>query len=327
MVESNLPVVVGSLAAARQAEQDALNGDDPWTRADAQAGVWLRSPRFAPDTKAQYAAVWRSWRLWCVATGIPPFDAQRSDLEAYTTALETVGNPASRKPRPLARRSVARHMAAISSYYRRAISDQKTDRNPVPPQDRPKVKRTSRQPYLEPAEVRALVAAADADSPRTAALVALLVMACLRVSEALGANVEDITPPRKGVRFVHVTRKGDKEEDVPLSPPAWQRVRPMVEGRKGGPLLATESGRRLDRKAAWKTLRRLGQRAGIESPIGPHTLRHAYITRGHELGIPLADLKDAAGHEDARTTSLYNRSGFDPARHPSFIIALDMFGR
>lgn len=324
-MESNLPVVVGSLAAARQAEQDALNGDDPWTRADAQAAVWLRSPRFAPDTRTQYATVWRSWRLWCVATGVPPFEAQRSDLEAYATALETVGNPASRKPRPLSRRSIVRHMAAISSYYRRAITDNKTDRNPVPP-DRPRVKRTSRQPYLEPHEVRALVAAADADGPRSAALVALLVMACLRVSEALNASVEDVTPPRKGVRFLHVTRKGDKGEDVPLSPPAWQRVEPMTEGRKEGPLLATQSGRRLDRKAAWKVLRRLGRRAGIESPIGPHTLRHAYITRGHELGIPIADLQDAAGHEDPRTTRLYSRAKFDPNRHPSFLIAKDLFG-
>lgn len=322
----NLPQTVGTLALARQDEQDALHGDDPWRRADAQATVWLRSPRFADDTRAQYAGVYQSWRAWCLAIGVPPFEAKRSDLEAYTTALARVGNPAAKKPRPLSRRSIARHMAVISSYYRRAISDEVTDKNPVPPQDRPKVSRKSKQPYLEPEQIRALVHAADQDNPRSAALVVLLVLACLRVSEALGVNVEDITPPVKGIRFLRITRKGDKEEEVPLPPEAWERVEHVVDGRREGPLLATSSGRRLDRKAAWKLLRRLGRAAKIGTPIGPHTLRHAYITRGHELEIPVADLQDAAGHEHVDTTRGYDRSKFDPARHPSFRIARDLLG-
>jgi integrase len=283
-----------------------------------------RQSRLHPGARDQYTRIYRSWRLRCASLGVPPFQARRADLISYTTALEQVGNPATPNPRPLSRRSVARHMAAVSSYYRAAISGEITDYNPVPPQGRPKVSRSSPQPYLDPGQLRALVAAADADSPRSSALVALLVLACLRISEALGADIDDLTTGAAGVRFLRVRRKGDKTEDVPLPPPAAARIAAAVAGRRDGPLLATRSGRRWDRKAAWQTVRRLGARAGIEVPIGNHTLRHAYITRGHELEIPVADLQDAAGHESVDTTRGYDRRRFDPDRHPSFRIAADL---
>jgi hypothetical protein len=38
------------------------------------------------------------------------------------------------------------------------------------------------------------------------------------------------------------------------------------------------------------------------------------------LGIPVADLQGAAGHESVDTTRRYDRSRFDPERHPSFLM-------
>ena len=326
MIE-NLPATIdlAVLAPARQAEDDALRSDDPWVRADALAEVWLRSPKFTPGTRDQYERVYQSWRVWCTATGVPPLEARRRDVEAYAAALEKVGNPAAQKPRPLSRRSIVRHLAALSSYYRRAAAEEVTTRpNPVPIGDLPKVSRESPQPYMSAEDLRALIAAADADGARSSALVALLAMACLRVSEAISANVEDLTVGQRGVRFLRVHRKGGKVQQVPLPPPVWERVERVVAGRRQGPLLATSAGRRWDRKAAWETMRRLGRKAGIAAPIGPHTLRHAYITRGHELQIPVAALQDAAGHASVNTTRGYDRSRFDPDRHPSFLIAADL---
>lgn len=320
-----VPAFSGVLAAARRAEEQAAESEDPWVRADVQAERWLRSAKFVDSTREQYRRIWKSWRVWCDVLDVPPFEANRNDLELYTTALEKVGNPASKKPRPLSRRSVARHMAAISSYYKRAISDKKTDVNPVPPSDRPKVRRQSRQPHLTPDEIRALIAAADADGARSAALVALLVLACLRVSEALNAQIEHLTYESR-VDFVWTNRKGDKGEKVPLPPEANRRVRAAIGGRKEGPILATSSGRPLDRKAAWETIRRLGRAAELSVEIGPHTLRHAYLTRGHEMKLAVADLQVAAGHESVDTTRGYDRSGFDPETHPSFLIAKDLLG-
>jgi integrase/recombinase XerD len=313
-----------AVAAARRAEQDALHDDtDPWTRADTQADLWLRSARFLPGTRDQYRMIWAAWRAWCTIIDVPPLDTQRSDVDAYATALERVGNPAVAKPTPLSRRSVARHLAALSSYYARAIDDGRTDRNPVPARDRPKVSRKSRQPHLTVDEIRALIAAADADGPRTAALVVLLLLACLRVTEALASRVEDLSY-ESGTHMLWVRRKGDNSENVPVPPQLYQRLVPVIGARKEGPILATASGAAIDRKAAWETVRRVGRRAGIAAAIGPHTLRHAYITRGHEMGIPVDRLQDAAGHSSVDTTRGYDRSRLDPSRHPSFAIAEDL---
>jgi site-specific recombinase XerD len=317
--------LVSSLAAARQAEQDAL-GDDasPWDRANAQAAVWLRSPDFMPGTREQYAAVYDSWRQWCVLTGISPFEAKRSDVMAYTLALETVGNPIARNPRPLARRTIARHMATLSSYYAQAVDEEMIARSPVPLHKRPKASTVqSRQPHLTRDENRALLAAADADGVRSAALVALLLLACLRISEALSVQIDELTH-ENGHDVVWVTRKGDKGQRVILAPEASARVRAAIGKRRQGPILVTSAGKQMDRKAAWDTIRRLGRTAGISAAIGPHTLRHAFITRGHELGLPLADLQDAAGHSDPVTTRLYDRSR--DTRHPAFAIARDLAG-
>jgi site-specific recombinase XerD len=315
-----------TLAAARQAEQEALTGDDGWAKADTQATVWLRSPRFTEGTREQYGAIYTSWREWCLQTGITPLEAKRSDVLAYALALEKIGNPAARRPRPLAKRSIARHLAGLSSYYTRAVDSEVTDRNPVPMLDRPRVPKTgSQQPHLTREENRALLAAADAAGRRTAALVALLMLACLRISEALTVQIEDLTH-QNGDDFVKVRRKGDKTDRVVLAPEAAVRVRAAIGARRSGPILTTSTGRRLDRKAAWDIIRRLGQNAGITVPIGPHTLRHAYITRGIELELAIDGLRKAAGHESVVTTQGYDRSGYDRERHPSFQIARDLAG-
>lgn len=313
-----------AVADARRAEQDALDDEaDPWVRADTQADLWLRSSRYVDSTREQYRAIYKSWRIWCAMINIPPFDTHRSDLDAYTLALETIGNPAARHPKPVSRRTVLRHMAAISSFYRRAIDDGKADRNPVPAHDRPVISRKSRQPHLDAEELRTLIHTADLDGPRSAALVTMLVLACMRISEALNADLEDIGR-EKDSHVLWVRRKGGKEEFVALPPEVYGRIMAAAGGRREGPIIATASGMRVDRKAAWKIMRRLGRRAHIAASIGPHTLRHAYITRGHELKLPITDLQDAAGHANTATTRGYDRSQFDPARHPSFIIARDL---
>lgn len=313
-----------TIAAARRAEQDALHDEtDPWLRADTEMEIWLRNPKYGDGTRDQYRRVYQSWRTWLIMVNVPPFSALRSDVEAYALALSKVGNPAAPSPKPMSNRSIARHLSAMSSFYDRAISDQCTDRNPVPPKDRPKVDSESRQPHLMPDELRALIATADADGPVSSALVALLVLACLRVTEALRARIEDMTY-ENGTHLLRVTRKGGKVQRIPLPDQVWRRIVPATQGRREGPILLSPRRMSLDRKTAWEMIRRLGQQAGIVAAIGPHTLRHAYITRGHELGIPVDRLQVAAGHASVDTTRGYDRSHLDRANHPSFAIAADL---
>src|SRR5215472_11659869 len=77
----------------------------------------------------------------------------------------------------------------------------------------------------------------------------------------------------------------------------------------------------LDRHGAARIVRRAAHRAGITKPVGPHTLRHAFITAALDAGVPLRDVQEAASHADPRTTMRYDRARGSLDRHATYIVA------
>ena len=85
--------------------------------------------------------------------------------------------------------------------------------------------------------------------------------------------------------------KGGKTVTIPLAPRTACAVDLAVDERWAGPIFVTADGRRLDRHGAARVVRR----PGIGKPIGPHTLRHAFITAALDAGVPLSNVQEAAG--------------------------------
>jgi integrase len=65
---------------------------------------------------------------------------------------------------------------------------------------------------------------------------------------------------------------------------------------------------------------------GITKPVGPHTLRHAFITAALDAGVPLRDVQEAASHADPRTTIRYDRARRSLDRHATYIVAAYVAG-
>jgi hypothetical protein len=151
--------------------------------------------------------------------------------------------------------------------------------------------------------------------PTDHALISLLCLNGLRVSEAVGADVERLGLER-GHRTLTITRKGAKVVTVPLAPRTARALDLVVGERSEGPILVGRDGRRLDRHAAARRVARLARRAGIAKRVGPHTLRHAFITTPLDAGVPLRDVQEAASHADPRTTMRYGRARVSLDRHP-----------
>src|SRR5918994_3713979 len=160
---------------------------------------------------------------------------------------------------------------------------------------------------LDRNEVGALLVAAGLAGGRDHALVSLLALNGLRVSEALGANIEDLGLER-GHRTLRILRKGGKIVTVPLAPRTARAIDLAVGERCDGPILVAVDGGRIDRHAAGRIVRRIARRAGITKRVGPHTLRHAFITAALDAGVPLRDVQEAASHADPRTTMRYDRA-------------------
>ena len=174
-------------------------------------------------------------------------------------------------------------------------------------------------------ELGALLVAAGLGPPTEHALVSLLALNGLRVSEATGADIQ-VLGIERGHRTLVITRKGGKVVTIPLAPRTARALDLAIGERTGGPIFLTGDGRRLDRHGAGRIVRRVARRAGITKPVGPHTLRHAFITAALDAGVPLRDVQEAASHADPRTTMRYDRARASLDRHATYIVAACVAG-
>ena len=147
----------------------------------------------------------------------------------------------------------------------------------------------------------------------------------LRVSEATGADIEALGLER-GHRTLTIVRKGGKVVTVPLAPRTARAIDLAVGERCEGPIFRGAGGERLDRHAAGRIVRRIARRAGITKRVGPHTLRHTFITAALDAGVPLRDVQEAASHADPRTTMRYDRARVSLDRHATYIVATFLAG-
>ena len=79
----------------------------------------------------------------------------------------------------------------------------------------------------------------------------------------------------------------------------------MLQGRTADALFITARGEAMTRQAFWYLIRRYALRAGIDKPLSPHTLRHAFATHLLDHGADLRSLQMLLGHADLSTTQIY----------------------
>jgi integrase len=170
-----------------------------------------------------------------------------------------------------------------------------------------------------------MLVAAGLAGARDHALISVLALNGLRISKALGIEIEHLGLQR-GHRTVTVLRKGGKVVAMPLAPRVGRAVDLAIGERLEGPITATATGARMDRHTASRIVRRVARRAGIDKHITPHTLRHGFITAALDAGVPLRDVQEAASHADPRTTMRYDRGRQSLDRHATYIVATFIAG-
>jgi integrase/recombinase XerD len=281
----------------------------PITTADELATAFLAG--YGKATREAYSRDLRCWGRWLDGIGVDVLAAHRVHVDAFCREAEA----ASVAPATLARR-----LAALSGYYAYAVDEGMIGRSPVARVRRPKVADESPRLGLDRDQTRMLLDVAEADGPRSAALVALLGLNGLRISEALAADVCGLGYER-GHRTLRIVRKGGKVAVAPLAPRTAAAVDALVGDREAGPIFTTRTGRRLDRQAAWKLVRRLARVAKVAHAISPHSFRHGFVTNALDAGVSLRDVQDAAGHADPRTTRRYDRARHSLDRHATYAVA------
>jgi integrase/recombinase XerD len=281
---------------------------------------------------------------WLRSEGVAePRDVTRRHVTGFLQALGTGADGG----HPLAPRSAARTIVAVRGMHRFWTLEQLTETDPArdvtpprPAQELPKAIRVD--------QVTALLEAVPTDSPpglRDRALLEFLYATGARISEAVGLDVDDVIGAVRapghpdagplpgtggdgdgdsGPAVVRLFGKGSKERIVPLGSyaaaaiEAWLvRGRPALATRSGtgGPaLFLNQRGGRLSRQSAWTILKRAAGRAGIETEVSPHTLRHSFATHLLEGGADVRVVQELLGHASVTTTQVYTLVTADTLR-------------
>jgi integrase/recombinase XerD len=271
-------------------------------------------------TRAAYLNDLRDFDRWCASKAIGLLDAKRPQIDAYARNLERMGR---------ARSTVSRRLATISGFFRYLEEEGAITLSPATFVRRPFVDRSVRSLGLEREEAARLLEAAAVASPRDHALVCLLLLNGLRVTEACLANVGDLGFER-GHTTLALLRRGGVGEVVPLAERTVRALTAHLDGRRRGPLLtsggpldpglgaAELEARRLDRHDATRVVRRLANRAEITKRVTPQTLRATMITLSLDAGVTLRDVQESAGHVDLETTRRYDRRMTRMDRHATY---------
>lgn len=290
-------------------------GRDAFAGPDLAAAAFLA--RYSGVTRRNYASDLRVWFRWCALHGVEVLDARRVQIEIWARDME--------EGQQLARSTVSKRISTVTGFYRFAHIDGIISDDPTKHVRRPKVEPESTTLGLDRSELGSFIYAAEALGVNEHALACLLGLLGLRISEALGITVTDLSALR-GHRIVKIMGKGRKPAIVPLPPRVARAVDQAIGERTEGHLLRSSTGAPMERSCAGRMVRRICRRAGITKRITPHSLRHSFITAALDAGVPLRDVQIAARHADPRTTTRYDRARENLDRHASYIVTAFVAG-
>jgi site-specific recombinase XerD len=271
---------------------------------------------YSGGTRVSYSTDLRIFAEWCHDSGFNLLNVRRPHLEMFARWMEQQGRMTS---------TIARRLSTLSSFYRYAHLEGIVDKNPAANVRRPRVDYESRTLGLDRNELGALLVEAGLGDLRDGALITLLALTGLRISEALNADIDDLSTER-GHRTLAIVRKGGKHVTIPIAPRTGRALDLYVGDRTMGPIFLGAEGGRMDRYAADRLVKRLVKRAGINKRISPHSLRHSFITAALDAGVPLRDVQEAASHADPRTTMRYDRARRSLDRHATYVVATFVAG-
>jgi site-specific recombinase XerD len=225
----------------------------------------------------------------------PPERLGPEQIREYTAHLV--------RDRKLSNNTVNQRVGALRFYYFKVLKKRWGG------EEMPYPKKSVRLPVIwSPDEVARFIEAAPTAFYRT--ILMTLYATGLRRAEVAALKLTDVDSARM---VLHVQEgKGRRDRDVVLSPHLLEELRqhyrrlrrkPAVWLFPGGTHHTADTP--ITEKVVWHACRRAAQRAGVDKPLHPHTLRHCFATHLVEAGADLRTVQLLLGHSDLRETMLY----------------------
>jgi integrase/recombinase XerC len=259
----------------------------------------------SPHTLRNYEADLRDFEAYFT----PPESAPPALAEFDVLALrEWLGRLYERELKPA---TIRRKLASVRGLFRFLSRDELIANDPARLLRLPKMPKTL--PVVPNAETTNAVVDAklpgdmeSADPPRDRLLLEMLYGCGLRVSEAVGLDIEDID---RSERWLRVRGKGRKERQVPYGGKAAVALEAYLERSPGrtGSLFRNRFGKRLSDRGARSIVKFYARWTVGDSSMHPHTLRHAFATHLLSDGADLRAIQELLGHARLSTTQKYTQ--------------------
>lgn len=218
----------------------------------------------------------------------------------------------------LARRTIARKLSAVRSFYRFLHRTGAVEANPARAVRSPRLER--RLPvWLSRRDVERVFELAEGRAAdggfrgaRDLAAVELFYSTGMRLSELRGLDMADLDLVADQVK---VRGKGRKERIVPLGRKAVTALR-RYESRRADVMAAhvagdrdavfvSERGRRLSARQLQSIVGRFLDLVAEDAGLSAHSLRHTFATHLLDAGADLMAVKELLGHASLSTTRIY----------------------
>ena len=229
-------------------------------------------------------------------------DITSTSLNSYVLQMEKQGFSMS---------SVSRSVASMRAFFHYLFKVRKMEDDPSEKVRSPHVDKKIPE-ILTMEEAILLLKQPDTTTDkgiRDKAMLELLYATGMRVSELLALQIEDINLPMNYL----VCRERNKERVIPFGKEAEEALKIYLEKTREKFIHKQDSvwvftncsGDAMSRQGFWKILKQYAAKAGIESDITPHTLRHSFAAHLLENGADLRSVQEMLGHSDISTTQIY----------------------
>lgn len=216
------------------------------------------------------------------------------------------------RARNYAKRTIARKLASLRSFFRFLYREGHIKTNPITAISTPKLDKKL-PVVLDEGKVAKLLECASGDDVfglRDKALLETIYSSGIRVSELVGLNINNVDLIGEVIK---VLGKGSKERMVPIGGPAVSALRKYLDKRdemdvkdkaKNAVFLG-KNGTRLWDRSVRRILNKYITLCSVAEHISPHSLRHSFATHLLDRGADLRSVQELLGHANLSTTQIY----------------------
>ena len=206
----------------------------------------------------------------------------------------------------------ARILTCLHSFYQYLLANQLIKNDPTEQFSHPKLEKKL-PVFLNIQEVEKLLEAPSSSSlfgQRDRAMLELLYSCGLRVSELINLSYHNINLKEE---FIRIHGKGNKERVLPMGEIAIDylmkyetNARPvLLKNGQSDSYFLSNRGSAMSRQNFFYIIKAYANQAGIDKPLSPHSLRHAFATHLVQKGADLRSVQLMLGHSDISSTQLY----------------------